>query len=154
MLGFGEPVAEGGLEYEEMKTRVTGELKKVFRPEFLNRVDEVIVFRKLTRDEITDIVQLMMSRVEEQLKDREIGVALTPAAKELLVDVGYDPTMGARPLRRAIQRHVEDLLAEEVLSGKFPRGSTVLLDREDDHLVISEVIMGAPDMLVADEKRK
>ena len=151
VLGFGEQVEHGGLDYEEMKTRVTGELKTVFRPEFLNRVDEVIVFRKLSREEITDIVDLMMARVEEQLKDREIGVALTPEARELLVDVGYDPTMGARPLRRAIQRHVEDLLAEEVLSGKFPRGSTVVLEREDDHLVIGEVIMGAPDVLVADE---
>ena len=99
VLGFGEPVAEGGLEYEEMKTRVTGELKKMFKPEFLNRVDEVIVFRKLTRAEIADIVALMMARVEDQLKDREIGLALTPEAKELLVDVGYDPTMGARPLQ-------------------------------------------------------
>ena len=151
VLGFGEPVEEGGLEYEEMKTRVTGELKKVFRPEFLNRVDEAIVFRKLSRDEITDIVGLMLSRLEEQLKDREIGLALTPEARELLVDVGYDPTMGARPLRRAIQRQVEDLLAEEVLSGRFPRGSTVLLDREEDHLVISEVIAGAPEVVVADE---
>jgi ATP-dependent Clp protease ATP-binding subunit ClpC len=152
-LGFGEAVAEGGLEYEEMKTRVTGELKKLFRPEFLNRVDEVIVFRKLTKSEISDIVELMMSRVEEQLKDRDIGLALTPAAKELLVEVGYDPTMGARPLRRAIQRHVEDLLAEEVLSGRFPRGSTVLLEREGDHLIISEVIQGAPDVLVAEETK-
>jgi ATP-dependent Clp protease ATP-binding subunit ClpC len=152
-LGFGEPVEEGGLEYEEMKNRVTGELKKLFRPEFLNRVDEVIVFRKLSREEITDIVTLMMSRVEEQLKDREIGLALTLDAKEFLVDVGYDPTMGARPLRRAIQRYVEDLLAEEVLSGRFPRGSTVLLDREEDHLAISEVILGAPDILVADETK-
>jgi ATP-dependent Clp protease ATP-binding subunit ClpC len=153
VLGFGEPVAEGGLEYDEMKERVTGELKKVFRPEFLNRVDEVIVFHKLSRDEIGNIVELMMARVEEQLKDREIGLALTPAAKELLVEVGFDPTMGARPLRRAIQRHVEDLLAEEVLSGRFPRGSTVLLDREDDHLLISEVIQGAPDILVAEESK-
>jgi ATP-dependent Clp protease ATP-binding subunit ClpC len=153
VLGFGEPVAEGGLEYDEMKERVTGELKKVFRPEFLNRVDEVIVFHKLSREEISNIVELMMSRVEDQLKDREIGLALTPAAKELLVEVGFDPTMGARPLRRAIQRHVEDLLAEEVLSGRFPRGSTVLLDREDDHLLISEVIQGAPDVLVAEESK-
>ena len=146
-------MVEGGLDYDEMKSRVTGELKKVFRPEFLNRVDEVIVFRKLTREEISDIVQLMMARVEEQLKDREIGLALTPSAKELLVDVGFDPTMGARPLRRAIQRHVEDLLAEEVLSGRFPRGSTVLLEREGDHLIISEVIQGAPDVLVAEESK-
>jgi ATP-dependent Clp protease ATP-binding subunit ClpC len=150
-LGFGESVVEGGLDYDDMKERVTGELKKIFRPEFLNRVDEVIVFHKLSREEIGNIVTLMMARVEEQLKDREIGLALTPAAKELLVDVGFDPTMGARPLRRAIQRHVEDLLAEEVLSGKFQRGSTVLLDREDDHLYIQEVIQGAPDMLVAEE---
>jgi ATP-dependent Clp protease ATP-binding subunit ClpC len=153
VLGFGEQVAEGGLEYEEMKTRVTGELKKTFKPEFLNRVDEVIVFRKLTRGEIFDIVSLMMARVEDQLRDREIGLALTPEAKELLANVGYDPTMGARPLRRAIQRQVEDLLAEEVLSGRFPRGSTVLLDREDDHLAITEVILGAPDVLVADESK-
>ena len=153
VLGFSEPVEEGGLEYEEMKTRVTGELKKMFKPEFLNRVDEVIVFRKLTRAEIADIVDLMLARVEDQLKDKEIGLVLTPEARELLVDVGYDPTMGARPLRRAIQRLVEDLLAEEVLSGRFPRGSTVLLDREDDHLAISEVILGAPDVLVVDEAK-
>ena len=151
VLGFGEAVAEGGLQYDEMKTRVTGELKKVFRPEFLNRVDEVIVFHKLSRDEITAIVDLMLSRVEEQLKEREIGLALTPAGKELLADVGYDPAMGARPLRRAIQSQVEDLLAEEVLSGRFPAGSTVLLDREDDHLTITEVIPGAPEVLVVDE---
>ena len=152
-LGFGEQVEEGGLEYDEMKARVTGELKKMFKPEFLNRVDEVIVFRKLTRAEIGEIVALMMSRVEEQLKEREIGLALTPEAKEFLVNVGYDPTMGARPLRRAIQRHVEDLLAEEVLSGRFPRGSTVLLHREEDHLAINEVILGAPDVLVVDESK-
>jgi ATP-dependent Clp protease ATP-binding subunit ClpC len=151
VLGFGEAVAEGGLQYEEMKTRVTGELKKVFRPEFLNRVDEVIVFHKLSRGEITAIVDLMLARVEEQLKDREIGLALTPQGKALLADVGYDPTMGARPLRRAIQSQVEDLLAEEVLSGRFPAGSTVLLDREEDRLVIVEVIPGAPEVLVADE---
>ena len=111
------------------------------------------MFRKLSRAEIADIVALMLARVEDQLKDREIGLALTLEAKELLVNVGYDPTMGARPLRRAIQRHVEDLLAEEVLSGRFPRGSTVLLDREDDHLAISEVILGAPDVLVVDEAK-
>lgn len=157
VLGFGEAVAEGGLQYDEMKSRVTGELKKVFRPEFLNRVDETIVFHKLSREEITSIVDLMLSRVEEQLKDREIGLALTEGAKALLVDVGYDPTMGARPLRRAIQHHVEDLLAEEVLSGRFPQGSTVLLDRADDHLAIVEVIPGAPgspEVLVADETTK
>jgi ATP-dependent Clp protease ATP-binding subunit ClpC len=94
-----------------------------------------------------------MARVEDQLREREIGVALTATARELLVDEGYDPAMGARPLRRAIQRHVEDLLADEVLSGKFPRGSTVILDREGDHLTISEVVQATPDVLVADESK-
>ena len=93
-MALAKKVDEGGLEYDEMKTRVTGELKKVFRPEFLNRVDETIVFRKLTREEIGDIVELMLARVEEQLKDREIGLALTPEAKALLVDVGFDPDHG------------------------------------------------------------
>ncbi|MCX8033145.1 MAG: ATP-dependent Clp protease ATP-binding subunit [Thermoleophilia bacterium] len=151
VVGFGEPVKDGGLDYEEMKARVTSELKNVFRPEFLNRVDEVIVFRKLSREEISEIVNLMMSRVEQQLKEREMSIALTPAARDFLVDVGYDPTMGARPLRRAIQRYVEDLLAEEILAGRFPRGSTVLLDREGDHLVISEVFQNAPDVVMADK---
>ena len=151
ITGFtGRPTPDDSA-YEAMKRQVLGALRAEFRPEFLNRVDEAIVFRKLSRDEITDIVGLMLSRVEEQLKDREIGLTLTPEAREFLVDVGYDPTMGARPLRRAIQRHVEDLLAEEVLSGRFPRGSTVLLGREEDRLVIMEVIAGVPEVLVAGE---
>jgi ATP-dependent Clp protease ATP-binding subunit ClpC len=150
-LGFGEKVDEGGLQHDEMKSRVTGELKKVFRPEFLNRVDETIVFHKLSREEIGAIVDLMLSKVEEQLKDREIGLALTPEAKALLVDVGFDPTMGARPLRRAIQRHVEDLLADQVLSGSFPKGSTILLERADDHLMVAEVIAGPGEIPVTEE---
>ncbi len=97
VLGFAEQVAEGGLEYDDMKTRVMGELKRVFRPEFLNRIDEVIVFHKLTRVQIREIIDLLLDRLHQQLKDRELTVELTEEAKELLVEEGFDPTMGARP---------------------------------------------------------
>src|SRR4029078_6511829 len=94
---------ETGLSYEEMRDRIMGELKKVFRPELLNRIDEVIVFHKLTKDEIKTIVDLMMKRLEEQMSEHEAAIELTEAAKELLVDKGYHPAMGARPLRRGTQ---------------------------------------------------
>ena len=115
---------ETGVTYEDMKSRVMGELKKVFRPEFLNRVDEVIVFHKLTKDEIMEIVDLMVERVRTQVAEHELQLDLSKEAKELLVDKGWDPAMGARPLRRAIQRYVEDLLADEVLrAGEMTPGS-------------------------------
>ncbi len=150
VLGFGEPILEGGMDYGEMKSRVMGELKKVFRPEFLNRIDEVIVFHKLSRDQIMSIVELMMARIREQLKDRGLNVELTEEAKEFLVEVGYDPAMGARPLRRAIQRYVEDMIADKVLSGEIPSGSTVVMTRDGDQLVISEVL-DRSEILVGEE---
>ncbi len=127
-----------------MRDRVMGELKKIFRPEFLNRIDEVLVFHKLSREQIMEIIELMLNRLREQLKERQLNVELTAEARELLVEQGYDPTMGARPLRRAIQRMVEDVLADQVLAGKIPIGSTIVMGREDDHLVIAEVL-GRPD---------
>ncbi|RJQ41904.1 MAG: ATP-dependent Clp protease ATP-binding subunit [Gaiellales bacterium] len=130
-LGFGK-ADEQGMSYEEMKNRITGELKKVFRPEFLNRLDEVIVFHKLERGDIKQIVDLMINRVGEQLGERNVDIQLTEEVRELLVEKGYDPAMGARPLRRAIQQYIEDLLADEVLAGAVPDGSTVLVDRKDD----------------------
>jgi ATP-dependent Clp protease ATP-binding subunit ClpC len=151
VLGFGEPVVEGGLEYSEMKTRVMGELKKVFRPEFLNRIDEVIVFHKLTKDQIYAIVDLMLNRLREQLKERNLNLEMTNEAKDLLLEQGYDPTMGARPLRRAIQRHVEDVLAEEVLSGRIPPGSTIVMNRDGDQLVIVDVLAAPEEVLVGEE---
>ncbi|MDO8736588.1 MAG: ATP-dependent Clp protease ATP-binding subunit, partial [Thermoleophilia bacterium] len=130
-LGFAA-IEEDGMSYDDMKTNITGELKRVFRPEFLNRVDEVIVFHKLDRADITSIVDLMIARVSQQLAERQVLIELTVPAKELLVEKGFDPGMGARPLRRAIQQYVEDLLADEVLAGAIPDGSTVLVDRKDD----------------------
>jgi ATP-dependent Clp protease ATP-binding subunit ClpC len=109
-----------------------GELKKVFRPELLNRIDEVIVFHKLSKEEIKMIVDLLMKRVKEQMSEHETAIELTEGAKELLVDKGYDPAMGARPLRRAIQRFIEDPLADFVLGRSLKPGSTILVDRKDD----------------------
>jgi ATP-dependent Clp protease ATP-binding subunit ClpC len=129
-LGFGVG-DETGLSYEEMKDRIMGELKKVFRPELLNRIDEVIVFHKLTKDEIKTIVDFMMKRVKEQMTEHETAIELTEGAKELLVDKGYDPAMGARPLRRAIQRFIEDPLADFVLGRSLKPGSTILVDRKE-----------------------
>ncbi len=132
-----------GLSYEDMKARITGELKKVFRPELLNRIDEVIVFHKLTRDEILEIVDLMMRRVREQIAAHEVTIELTDAAKELLVEKGYDPTMGARPLRRAIQRYIEDPLADFVLGAELKPGSTILVDRKEGEDEVS-ITVAAP----------
>ena len=107
-----------------------GELKKVFRPELLNRIDEIIVFHKLAKDEIMKIVDLMLRRLREQMAKHEVTIELTDDAKELLVDKGYDPAMGARPLRRAIQRFIEDPLADYVLGRQLEPGSTILVGRK------------------------
>ena len=115
-----------------MKNRVTGELKKVFRPEFLNRIDEVIVFHKLTKQEITAIVDLLLRRIRESLAERELSLNLSESAADFLVDKGWDPAMGARPLRRAIQRYIEDPLADEVLTQSMPAGSTIEVDKAPD----------------------
>jgi ATP-dependent Clp protease ATP-binding subunit ClpC len=112
-----------------MKNRIMGELKKVFRPEFLNRIDDVIVFHKLAKDEIKEIVELLLTRIRESMAERELQLELSEGAKDLLVDKGWDPSMGARPLRRAIQRYIEDPLADFVLRSQVPSGSTVLVEK-------------------------
>jgi ATP-dependent Clp protease ATP-binding subunit ClpC len=122
---------ETGMSYGDMKNRIMGDLKKVFRPEFLNRIDEVIVFHKLAKDEVKEIVDLMISRVRVQVAEHELQLDLTEEAKDLLVEKGWDPSMGARPLRRAIQRYIEDPLADEVLrAGPMTPGSTVMISRD------------------------
>jgi ATP-dependent Clp protease ATP-binding subunit ClpC len=125
-----------------MKERVLGELKKVFRPELLNRIDEVIVFHKLTKEEITTIVELVLRRLREQMGEHEVAIELTDEAKQLLVEKGYDPAMGARPLRRAIQRYIEDPLADFVLGRSLEPGSTILVERKDEDEVDITVIPG------------
>jgi ATP-dependent Clp protease ATP-binding subunit ClpC len=127
-LGFAVSDDETGITYEDMKNRIMGELKKVFRPEFLNRIDDVIVFHKLQKDEIKQIVELLLLRIRKSMAERELQLDLTDEAKDLLVEKGWDPSMGARPLRRAIQRYIEDPLADFVLRAQVPPGSTVVVD--------------------------
>jgi len=131
-LGFSIGDDEQGMTYDDMKSRVMGELKKVFRPEFLNRIDDVLVFHKLQKDEIKTIVELLLRRIRESLADRELQLELTEDAKDLLVEKGWDPAMGARPLRRAIQRYIEDPLADFVLRSELTPGGTVLVERAAD----------------------
>ena len=128
-LGFG-PAHESTGSYDRMKTKVNEELKQHFRPEFLNRVDDTIVFHKLSQEEILTIVDLMIAKVDERLKDRDMGLELLPAAKTLLSERGYDPVLGARPLRRTIQREIEDNLSEKILFGELKAGQIVTVDVE------------------------
>jgi ATP-dependent Clp protease ATP-binding subunit ClpC len=118
--------------YERMKTKVLEELKQHFRPEFLNRIDDVVVFHQLTQEEIIQIVDLMLARVDTQLRNKDMGLEVTPAAKMLLATRGYDPVLGARPLRRTIQREIEDSLSEQILFGTLAPGQIVVVDVEGE----------------------
>ncbi|OYO13953.1 ATP-dependent Clp protease ATP-binding subunit [Enemella evansiae] len=126
-LGFSQAGDTEG-SYEKMKAKVADELKTHFRPEFLNRVDEIVVFHQLTQADIERIVDLMVAQIEERLTDRDMGIELTQEAKQLVAKRGYDPVLGARPLRRALQRDIEDVLAEKILFGEVNSGEIVLVD--------------------------
>ncbi len=115
-----------------MKGKVTEELKQHFRPEFLNRVDETIVFPPLSQEQIIHMVDNMIAAVEVRLRDRDMQIELTQAAKDLLAEKGFDPVLGARPLRRTVQREVEDVLAEKMLYGEVGAGQIVLVDVEGE----------------------
>jgi len=131
--------ADEAVTYEKMKGKVHEELKRHFRPEFLNRIDDVIVFHELTTAEITEIVDLLVRRVREQLESQGLGFDLTQGAKVLLANKGYDPALGARPLRRAIQRMVEDPLSEKILWKEFRAGDTIVIDAEGDEIVFRSI---------------
>ncbi|WP_281860506.1 ATP-dependent Clp protease ATP-binding subunit, partial [Salana multivorans] len=122
-------------DYERMKSKVNDELKQHFRPEFLNRVDDVVVFPQLSRDEIFQIVDLLVARLDKRLADRDMTIELSEAAKTLLADRGYDPVLGARPLRRALQREIEDALSEKILFGELRSGQKVLVDARGEGLL-------------------
>ena len=117
--------------YESMKNRIMDEMKRTFRPEFINRVDETIVFHQLTKEEILQIVELMLDRVRQQVNTQGMELEVTQAVKEQLASEGFDPQFGARPLRRAVQRLIEDPLSEEVLLGRFSVGDTIRVEIED-----------------------
>jgi ATP-dependent Clp protease ATP-binding subunit ClpC len=138
-LGFDLPADESNeerLHYDEMRKKLTEALKKVFRPEFLNRVDSTIVFHALSKDQITLIVDLEIEKVADRLKEHEIKLLTTEAARLKLAEMGYDPEMGARPLRRVIQNIVEDQLSDALLSNTFKSGDTIVVDLEDDEIVL------------------
>ncbi|HEX3816496.1 MAG TPA: AAA family ATPase, partial [Mycobacteriales bacterium] len=126
-LGFQASNDESS-NYERMKQRVHDELKQHFRPEFLNRIDDIIVFHQLSEVEIIQIVDLMLARVDVAMKNKDMGLELTTAAKELLAKRGFDPVLGARPLRRTIQREIEDALSEKILYGDLQAGHIVVVD--------------------------
>jgi ATP-dependent Clp protease ATP-binding subunit ClpC len=130
-LGFAN-IDDDLTNYDRMKGKVQDELKNHFRPEFLNRIDDVIVFHQLTKDQIIQIVDLMIASLDERLKAKDMGIELTQAAKDLLAARGYDPLLGARPLRRVIQREIEDSLSERILFGELKAGEIIVVDVEGD----------------------
>jgi ATP-dependent Clp protease ATP-binding subunit ClpC len=136
-IGFAK--AGEAVTYEKMKEKVNDALKAHFRPEFLNRIDEVVVFHELSTEEIMDIVDLMVRRVREQLEGQGLGLELTLEAKRLLANKGYDPALGARPLRRAIQRLVEQPLSEKILLKEFSAGETIIVDADGEEIVFRSI---------------
>jgi len=144
VIGFGEREntrsgRQTERQYESMRNRVMEELKRTFRPEFLNRIDDVIVFHPLTQEQILEIVALMLASVTRQISQQGMRLEVTQSAREVLSREGWDPNYGARPLRRAIQRLIEDPLSEEVLLGRFSSGDTILADAEDDKIIFRKM---------------
>ncbi|MFN7170453.1 MAG: ATP-dependent Clp protease ATP-binding subunit [Candidatus Omnitrophota bacterium] len=123
-----------GVDYETIKTKLMEEVKRTFKPEFLNRIDDIIVFRPLTRENLQKIVELEINEVRKRMSEQGYFIELTSEAKEFLIDKGFDPVLGARPLRRTIQRYVEDPLAEEIIAGKFKVGDTIKIVFQENHL--------------------
>ncbi|NBI30318.1 ATP-dependent protease ATP-binding subunit ClpC [Chengkuizengella marina] len=136
-LGF-TAASDAGRDYNNMKDKVIEELKKSFRPEFLNRIDETIVFHSLEEKHIAEIVTLMAEELRKRLKEQEVDFKLTDSAKAFLAKEGYDPTYGARPLRRAIQKHIEDRLSEELLKGNITKGGAIVIDEKDGELLVQK----------------
>jgi len=136
--------------YEKMKSKVNDELKQHFRPEFLNRIDDIVVFHQLSRDEIVTIVDLMIAKVDERLKDKDMAIELTTEAKSLLAERGYDPVLGARPLRRTIQREIEDVLSEKILFGELKAAQIVVVDVEGEGAERQFTFKGEPKVLLPD----
>ena len=148
-LGFAN-VADAQGSYERMKAKVGDELKTHFRPEFLNRIDDIVVFHQLTENEIVKIVDLMVAQLDERLKAKDMGIELTTGAKSLLAKRGYDPVLGARPLRRTIQRELEDVLSEKMLFGDLKAGEIILVDVSDETPEATFTFKGTPKSALPD----
>jgi len=140
-IGFAAPKSATKAQrqsYENMKEQVMNAVRKTFRPEFLNRLDDIIVFHELTREQLGAIVELMVKDLQKRLAERKLKLELTKAAKNWLGDAGYDPVYGARPLRRAIERYVENPLSSKILSGDYKEGDTIIVDLVGDELCFSK----------------
>jgi ATP-dependent Clp protease ATP-binding subunit ClpC len=138
-MGFSIKADEAQTEessYLRMKDKVMDEVKRFFRPEFLNRIDATVVFHALSRSEILAIVDLMIDQVRDELKEKQVEMEITDAARDYLGEKGYDPVLGARPLRRLIQNEVEDTLSDEILGGRLNAGDTAMVDLEDGKIVV------------------
>ena len=133
-----------------MKAKVSDELKQHFRPEFLNRVDEIVVFHQLSQADIERIVDLMVGEIETRLRDKDMGIELTHAAKALIAKRGFDPVLGARPLRRAIQRDIEDILAEKILFADIHPGEIVVVDVAPEGSELAFTFNGVPKAQMPD----
>jgi ATP-dependent Clp protease ATP-binding subunit ClpC len=150
-LGLGFANSDDDLtNYERMKGKVSDELKSHFRPEFLNRIDDIIVFHQLTKPQIIQIVDLMLKNLDDRLHAKDMGIELTPAAKDLLAERGYDPLLGARPLRRVIQREIEDGLSERILFGELKPGEIIVVDVEGIGAEAVFTFKGAPKATLPD----
>ena len=150
-LGLGFANSDDDMtNYERMKGKVSDELKSHFRPEFLNRIDDIIVFHQLTKPQIIQIVDLMLKNLDDRLQSKDMGIELTPAAKDLLAERGYDPLLGARPLRRVIQREIEDGLSERILFGELKAGEIIVVDVEGEGAEAVFTFAGAPKVATPD----
>jgi ATP-dependent Clp protease ATP-binding subunit ClpC len=144
-LGFAlkrDEVTEERLSYEDMRKKLSESLKRAFRPEFINRLDAVVIFRSLNREDIQRIVSLELDKVAERLKEHNLILTATPAALAALADQGYDAEFGARPLRRVIQQRVEDPLSDRVLGGEFQNGDSVLVSLNSEGEIVLERARG------------
>jgi ATP-dependent Clp protease ATP-binding subunit ClpC len=147
-LGFGvkrdEEVSEEDA-YKKMRKKVMDEMERMFRPEFRNRLDGTVIFRALSKQEIKEIVELLLDQVRERLVEKNMSLVVTDEAKEIIVEEGYDPDFGARPLRRVIQNKIEDAFSEGILAGEFAPGDTVQADAEDGEIIFKVIDSSPPE---------
>ena len=140
-LGFAPTKEEHN--YADMKSKLLDEAKRAFKPEFMNRLDDIIVFRNLNKGDMTQIVQIEVTKVKSRLKYKEVEIVLSPAAAEFLIDKGYDPQFGARPLRRAVEKYLQDPLAEELLRGTIKSSETIEVTVADNKLIFNQMAASA-----------
>jgi ATP-dependent Clp protease ATP-binding subunit ClpC len=131
-LGFKAQKDE--VTYQDMKNKLLEEVKRTFKPEFLNRIDDIIVFRQLAKEDLDKILNIELGFVGERLKEQKINLEVTPEAKGFLIEKGFDPVFGARPLKRTIQKYIEDALAQEIISGRFKEGSNIKIILKNEEL--------------------